>query len=62
MKEKFELDYYNFKYDDHLNTASNPYEDYDKRPIKPLNDNKFQKQLEEYKELSEDEINKLKQK
>ena len=68
MKDKFDSEYQklnskNETQSTHLsNTSTNLYDDYDKRPIKPLNENVFQKQLQEYLEISEDELVKIRQK
>ncbi len=38
------------------------YEDYDSRPIKPLDTNLLQKQLEQYTELTQDELEEIRKK
>jgi hypothetical protein len=51
-----------------LSTSSNQfnhnsrYEDYDSRPIKPLDTNLLQKQLEQYTELTQDELEEIRKK
>lgn len=42
--------------------STNRYFDYDSRPIKPLDANMLQKQLEQYNEMPEDELEKLRKK
>lgn len=43
---------------DHANKTR--YDDYDSRPIKPLDKNLFDKQLSEYTEISNEELEELK--
>lgn len=65
MKDKVSSDF-EPKSDGYLShtsrALSTPYDDYDKRPIKPLNENILQKQLLEYHEPTEEELNKIRQK
>ena len=44
------------------NVNKSRYEDYDNRPIKPLDTNLFEKQLSEYTEMSTEEMELLKKK
>ena len=64
MKDKFDFNFNSDVYlSQHLSRASsNPYEDYDKRPIKPLTDNVFKKQLDDYHEPNEEELNRIRKK
>ena len=52
---RFDDDYSDY---DRINRSK--YEEYDSRPIKPLDANIFNKQLEQYAEMSKDELERLK--
>ena len=44
------------------NANKTRYDEYDRRPIKPLDKNLFEKQLSEYTEISNEELEELKHK